>query len=295
MTRRLVALALLLAACRRDAETGPAFEVPLVAQPAAGDEVVATVDGRPITASQVATQARAAGVAPKEALEQLITAEVLAGEAARRGLDRDPEAREAARAQAVRRYLQVGFEREVTPASIPTAQLRRAYNANRNMFDHSTYIDVWHILTPVPKGATEAQKAQARAIAEEVRKRARGVKSAEQFQAIAQEVSPPPWDAFKVERVMTARDGWVLTSFSYPAFDQLKKPGDVSQVVETDYGYHVMYLIRFIPEEHKSLEEAAPLLRAGIFPEHQRQTFKRYLEEAMLGHKIEKHDERLPR
>jgi peptidyl-prolyl cis-trans isomerase C len=292
------ALAILLAAlapggCDKPEVVERRFDVPLTAAAPPEDEVIATVDGRAIRASDVAVQARARGVTAKVALDELITAEVLAGEAQRRGLDRDRDAREAARAEAVRRYLQTRFEREVTPSAIPDRMLNRAYNANRSMFDHSEYVDVWHILTPVKKGASAADKAAARAVAEELAQRARGVASVEAFKALKDTVQPPG-EPLKIEQVVTARDGWVLTTFSFPAFDQLKKPGDTSSVIETDYGYHVLYLVRRIPPVHESLADVTPRLRGLVFPEFQKVEFKRFLEEEVRKHAIVKHEERIP-
>src|SRR5207237_748916 len=106
--------AVFLGACHAAApEPKGRFPTPLVAQAPDEDAVVATVDGRPIRASQVAEQARAAGQSAREALQALVDAEVLAGEAARRGLDGDPDVQEAAEAAAVRRLLHTGFESEV--------------------------------------------------------------------------------------------------------------------------------------------------------------------------------------
>jgi peptidyl-prolyl cis-trans isomerase C len=92
--------------------------------------------------------------------------------------------------------------------------------------------------------------------------------------------------------VITARDGWILTSYSYPAFE-LKQPGATSGVVETDYGYHVIYLNRRIPARHVSLAEAAPQLRAGVFPKYQPQAFLRFCAEATTRHEVVVRPERL--
>lgn len=284
---------LIFAACHEQDVVERRFDVPLTAEAASGDEVIATVDGRPIRVSDVAVQARARGVGAKVALDDLITAEVLAGEAQRRGLQKDRDALEAARSELVRRYLQTRFERAVTPETVPDKMLARAYNANRSMFDHSEYIDVWHILTPVKKDAPAADKAAARAVAEELARRARGVASAEAFKALKDTVKPSG-EPFRIEEVVTARDGWVLTSFSFPAFDQLKKPGDTSTVIETDYGYHVLYLVRRIPATHGSLADVTPKLRTLVFPEFQKLAFKQFLDEELRKHAILKREERIP-
>src|SRR4051812_18078960 len=84
-----------LGACERQADEGA--PVNLVPEAAADDEIVATVDGRPIRASDVARQAAVAKQDAKAALETLIRAEALTSEAMRRKLDRGPEVLAAAR------------------------------------------------------------------------------------------------------------------------------------------------------------------------------------------------------
>jgi hypothetical protein len=288
-------VALAIASCSKPPPaSGPRWQVPLTSDSAPGDEVVATVDGRPIHASQVAEQARAASSSVKEALAALVTAEVLAGEAARRGYDRDRDALLAARQAGVRRYLRVSFEKDVVPGDIPENVVRRFYNAKRNMYDHSEYVDVWHILTPVDEKAPPELRARARATADEIARRAKSVKDEAGFQAIAAAVpAPEGGKPLKVERIVTARDGWVLTAFSYAAFDQLAKPGDVSRVVETSYGYHVIYLIKRIPPLHKSVGDATPEIRAALFPDFQRGEFQRFADDAKKLHAVTVYPERL--
>jgi hypothetical protein len=278
----------LLAACHTAApEHRGRFPAPLVAQAAESDEVVATVDGRPIHASQVGAQARAAGQTAKDALQSLVDAELLAGEAARRGLDADPDAQEAAEAAAVRRLLHTGFETDVTPANVPTSWVRRIYDQNEKTLNHDVEADVWHILLDT-RGLDGEKKAQARAAAEDIARRARGVHDLAAFKALADGVPRA-----KFEHVVTERDGWTVREFSHPAFEQLHNPGDVSSVIETQFGYHVMYLVGMIPPRHTPLAEAEPELRKGVFPEFQKPEFVRWCERLAGGHEISVHPERL--
>jgi hypothetical protein len=268
--------------------------VPLTALATDDDAVIATVDGRPIRASDVALQARARGSSARVALDDLVTAEALVSEAARRRLDRDRDALDAARARAVRRLLAVAFESETTPDKLPARDIRRYYNAHVNQYDHSLWVDVWHILVPVDKNADAAARAAARAIAGELATKAKGIGDADAFKALAAAATPPPGQAFKVEQILTARDGWVEKPFSYAAFDQLKQPGDTSTVVETSYGYHVIYLNRYIPAVHLTIAEATPQILPALFPPWQRHELMLFLDDAKSHHHVEVHAERLP-
>lgn len=283
--RRLLVVVLVALGCSHRA---PAPDAPAASlTPVANDAVVATVDGRPIYAAAVALQARARGVDARTALEDLVQAEALAGEAARRGLGRDLDVRLATKGALVRRYLHDTFEHDVTADDVSMHAVQSFYNRNRNRFDHSLWVDVWHILVPVAKNATPAERAKARARAEEIAKQARGIGSLAAFKALA--------DGLPNEEIMTAKDGWVEPSFSIAAFEQLHKPGDTTGVVETHWGYHVEYLIRYLPPVHVSVEEAAPTIRAALFPMLQKKAFDQFVGEAMARHSVAVHPERLPK
>jgi len=285
---RLIVAALWLAGA--GCSPGPRDHAPAASLVAdARDEVVATVDGRPIYASAVAVQARARGVDRKTALSDLVDAEVLAGEAARRGLDADLEVRDETKGALVRRYLKLGFEPSVSPADVPELAIKRDYQRNLAYLNHNTYADVWHILVPVAKNAPPGDKEAARARARALARRARGM-TVDEFQALGRA------EGLRTEEIVTARDGWVERPFSEAAFTQLAKPGDLSTGdVETSYGFHLLYLVRWIPAEHLTLAQATPKLRASLFPELERRAFAKWVDEAMARYKIELHPEHLPK
>jgi peptidyl-prolyl cis-trans isomerase C len=286
--KRLLFIVIPLIGCAQEAVERDSFAVPLVAESA--DEVVATVDGRPIRAGEVALQARARGCSPKQALEDLVGAEALAGEAARRGLDREREPLQAARAEAVRRLLAHSFEKEVTPEAIPPALVRRVYAENKSVLNHEIQIDVWHLLVGT-KNLGDDEKHAARQAAEDLARRAHGIGDAEKFKALAATVRPP--FAARFERVVTEKKGWVVPEFSNPAFEQLKQPGDTSSVVETEYGYHVMFLNGFRAAQHIGPVEADAKLRAGLFPEFQKRAFVQFADRVRKDHAVEVFPENL--
>jgi hypothetical protein len=138
---------------------------------------------------------------------------------------------------------------------------------------------------------TPEEKQQAGAAAEELARRARGVHGVPEFKALAATVkSARPTRA---EHVVTEKDGWTRKEFSYAAFEQLHKPGDTSSVIETPYGYHVLYLVGFVPARHTSFAEAEPELRKGVFPEFQKPELIHWLDTLAGSHTVEIHPERI--
>jgi hypothetical protein len=56
--------------------------------------------------------------------------------------------------------------------------------------------------------------------------------------------------------------------------------------VETSSGYHVLYLIRRIPEEHRTLAELREELRGKLWPAVRRREFARFVDGLVDGHKV---------
>jgi hypothetical protein len=239
----------------------------------------------------VAEQARASGVDARRALEALIDAEVVAGAAERRGLLQAPEVIEAMQQTLVRRLLATTFEREVMPEQLPDQEMRAAYARNRARLDHPELIEVRHVLARAGKKDDAGRREVLRRRAVQVAERAAGVKSADEFAALGPALSDAEV-ALRTETVVTARRGWTVDAFADAAF-ALPRDGAVSGVVETEFGYHVLYRVRRIAEEHISFDEARPKLRELLWPDFQRREFLRFAEALAGRHEVAVHGERL--
>jgi hypothetical protein len=284
--------AFLMGACAKPSSDRDQPVAPMAA--IADDVVVATVDGRPIYAAAIAAQARARGVDAKTALAELVDAEALAGEAHRRSLDRALDVRLATKGALARRYLQVTFEHDVTPADVPADRVRRAYVRNQSQLNHEQYIDVLHILVPVGEKPTAQHKEEARVLAEHLAAEGRKLAQAD-FMKLSDETFWNGQPLPKAEELLTEKDGWTQKSFSYGAFERLHKRGDTT-VVETSFGWHALYMIGFKPAVHTPIEAVEKQLRQGLFDsEVQKLGFGHFMDEAMARHHIEAHPERLPK
>ncbi|TFB08529.1 hypothetical protein E3V08_03655 [Candidatus Atribacteria bacterium MT.SAG.1] len=69
--------------------------------------------------------------------------------------------------------------------------------------------------------------------------------------------------------------GITIKPFEDAAF--VLKPGEISEVVKTQFGYHIIKLEEISPERQKTLEEAKVDIEFILFPEKQRQAFTRWL------------------
>jgi peptidyl-prolyl cis-trans isomerase C len=108
------------------------------------------------------------------------------------------------------------------------------YSGNPQQFAVPEQVRARHILIKVEKGATEDQKAAARKKIEEVRTKAEG---GADFAELAKESSEGP-SAPKGGDLGFFGRGRMVPAFEKAAF--ALKPGEISGVVETPFGYHII-------------------------------------------------------
>lgn len=151
---------------------------------------------------------------------------------------------ERARLEALPEYL--GARR----MGISEDQMRAAYAASPEW-----ELSVRHVVRLVPRWANDAARAEARRIAADVERRAR---AGEDFAALAAQLSEEPGAAERGGLLEPGREGSWVDPFWKAALEL--QPGEVSPVVETEYGYHVL---RLDGRRELAFEDAArlPILR----------------------------------
>jgi peptidyl-prolyl cis-trans isomerase C len=145
------------------------------------------------------------------------------------------------------------------PSEVPESEIKAYYAANPSQFQVGERAKVSHILIRVPPPGDAAAKAGARAKAEKVLAR---IKKGEDFGRVASEVS---------EDQGTAPQGGLLDPFTRgvmaPPFEEAAftlKPGELSTVVETQFGYHILLLHERPPPFTEPLEQAHDRIRDQI-------------------------------
>lgn len=198
---------------------------------------------------------RAGALADNQKVRQLIAdlfvIRVFAAQARQAGLDQDPAMRFKLAVQEDRTLMAAALDTAVAAEGTPDFEktARERYTANPGRFLQPERVRASHILITVKEGRDEAQ---ARALAEDLRKQAlEGKKS---FEDLARENSDDQSvKTNKGDLGFFARDRMV-GPFADAAF-AMSKPGEISPVVETQFGFHVIRYAERKPERQLNFDE----------------------------------------
>jgi peptidyl-prolyl cis-trans isomerase D len=140
-----------------------------------------------------------------------------------------------------------------------TEDIEANYQRNLNtQFTHPEQVRARHILIAVPPDASPAEKAAAKAKAEEVLQK---VKAGGDFAKLAQQYSDDPGTRDHGGELGYFARGEMVKPFEEAAFKLT--PGQVT-LVQTQYGYHVLQLEEIKKASQDSVEQAKPKIIAAL-------------------------------
>jgi peptidyl-prolyl cis-trans isomerase C len=218
---------------------------PPAAEPAPAGNVVARVDGKTITVTDV--QQRINALDPyskarysspeqrKRFLENLVRFEVLASEAQKRGYDRDPDVQRVLKNQMIDVFLRKELDEKLKAEDIPDAEVARYYKEHEAAFRQAEQVRVSQVLVK--------DRALAEKVAAEARVQARTDRSDKGFRELVAKYSEDE-DSKSLGGDLTFfdRQSTQLPRPLVEAAFALKEVGDVSAPVASDKGFHVLKL-----------------------------------------------------
>jgi peptidyl-prolyl cis-trans isomerase C len=146
------------------------------------------------------------------------------------------------------------IDEEITAkVAVTPEQVNDFYAKNPDQFKQGDSVRASHILISVPKGADAAAKAQARTKAEDVLKE---VKAGQDFAALAKQHSADPGSAANGGDLGFFQQGQMVGPFNDAAFSL--PPGSTSDLVETDFGFHIIRVAEKKAGRTIPLEEVKP-------------------------------------
>ncbi len=165
---------------------------------------------------------------------------------------------------AIKALLDKKFAGKVT---VTDQEMKKFYDENPDYFKTPERVRASHILVKVEPNASEADKAKARQKIEDIQKK---VKKGEDFAALAKQYSDCPSSA-KGGDLDYFQRGQMVGPFQDAAFAM--NVGDVSDIVETQFGYHLIKVTDKKPAGTVSFEEA-------------KDKIKSYLEQQKMGEEV---------
>ena len=145
-------------------------------------------------------------------------------------------------------------------------EIDRYYRRNLDQFEIQEQVKASHLLVRVPDGASDSAKAEKHALAE---KYLADIRAGEDFAEMARLHSDDPGSAATGGDLGYFPRGAMIGPFEDTAF--ALAPGQVSDLVETPYGFHIIKVTGHIDGGVKPLVDVIDQVKEGLTTEHAQQ------------------------
>jgi peptidyl-prolyl cis-trans isomerase C len=215
-------------------------------------------------------------------LWQTVQGMVIAGLAREKGFDKRPEIKGQLE-MITNNFLAFQYlQKEViSKIKVTEKEAKAYYDKNPDLFKSPEQVKARHILIQVPKEASEEDKKKLKEKADEVLKK---VKAGEDFAKLAAENSDDPGTKSKGGDLGFFSKGSMVPAFEQAAFSL--KPGEVSELVETEFGFHVIK----VEEKKEAIAEPFEAIKAKVtqqaLREKQEAKVTEFVEQALKKAKV---------
>ena len=180
---------------------------------------------------------------------------------------------------AIQQFIDNQFVQKI---KVSDKETKAYYDGHPDLFKQPEQVRGSHILIKVDPGAKESEKAEARKKIQVAREK---LQKGGDFAALAQEFSQGP-SATKGGDLGYFRRGQMVKPFEEAAF--ALKPGDVSGIVETRFGYHLIKVTDKKPKTTIPYEDVKNKLQEYLKQEKVQAQLNPYIEELKGKAKIER-------
>ncbi|NOR50136.1 MAG: hypothetical protein GQ530_03770 [Desulfuromonadales bacterium] len=164
------------------------------------------------------------------------------------------------------RYLQFEPQRYIEDVTFEENDLEKFYRRHLDQFEILEKVKASHILIKVDEGTDEQTREKKRAFAEKLLEEA---KAGKDFAELARINSDDKASAVKGGNLGYFTRGSMVKPFEQAAFNL--KPGDISGLVETTFGYHIIKVEEYTEPGVRSLEDAMVEVKEGVRAEKSKQ------------------------
>jgi peptidyl-prolyl cis-trans isomerase C len=205
----------------------------------------------------------------KEMLDTMVIRELILQQASKDGLDRGPEIEEKLQDLRKRLIVESFLKKKVeAEAQVSDADLQKFYEQNKDKFKAPEQMKASHILVKTEKEAKDILAL---------------IKAGGNFEELAKKNSVDSSSAKGGDL------GWFGKGSMVPAFEKAAlalKDGQISEVVKSDFGFHIIKLTGKRAAGIRPLEEVKDQIKGAIMPTKQQEVFQKIKEELKKTAKI---------
>jgi peptidyl-prolyl cis-trans isomerase D len=162
--------------------------------------------------------------------------------------------------QAKAEYVVLSLDALLPQVVVTDAEVKAWYEGHKDRYQQAEERRASHILLMANADASPADKSKAKAKAEEILKEVR--KSPAKFAELAKQYSQDPGSAEKGGDLGFFARGMMVKAFDDTVFKQ--KENEISGVVESEFGYHIIKLTGIKPGKQRSIEEVRPEIEGEL-------------------------------
>lgn len=224
----------------------------------------------------------------KEAfLKQIVQSMVIADLAKKKGFDKKADVKEQLKLFSdgflANEYLKKEVASKIT---VSDDDMKLYYDGHKDEFKTPETVRARHILVRVDTSASESDKKKAKEKAEDILKK---IKSGEDFVKLASEMSDDPGSKSKGGDLGFFSRGRMIKPFEDAAFSL--KPGEVSDVIETQFGYHIIKVEEKKDEAIETFDAVKERINQKLLQDQIKSKVTDFIEKAMKDAKVEMHPE----
>ena len=220
-------------------------------------------------------------------LQQYIQGIVISKLAKKKGFDKNPELKEQLELLKDNIIAIEYLKKEVTnKVEVSEEDVKAYYESHKDEFKTPEMVRSRHILIKTDPSASDNDKKKAKEKAEEILKK---IKAGEDFAKLASDVSDDTGSKPKGGELGFFPKGRMVKSFEDAAFSL--KPGEVSGIVETQFGYHIIKVEEKKEPGMEPFDTAKEKIKQKLLQERTKAKVTEFLEKAMKEANIEVHTE----
>jgi peptidyl-prolyl cis-trans isomerase C len=220
-------------------------------------------------------------------LQQYIQGIVISNLAKKKGFDKNPELKEQLELLKDNIIAIEYLKKEVTnKVEVSEEDIKAYYESHKDEFKTPEMVRSRHILIKTDPSASDNDKKKAKEKADEILKK---IKAGEDFAKLASDVSDDTGSKPKGGELGFFPKGRMVPSFEDAAFSL--KPGEVSGIVETQFGYHIIKVEEKKEPGMEPFDTAKEKIKQKLLQERTKTKVTEFIEKTMKEANIEIHPE----